>query len=85
MTTPNCCCNWGAAIGSRHGIPSHEYPEFDCADCEVHQQGLGPTDYRCKRHAREQELADNYRDKINRPIVLTRGDQEILKALLDKS
>lgn len=43
-----CCCQMGGAVGKRHGIPSLEGPEFDCADCPMH--GGQQTKYRCKRH-----------------------------------
>lgn len=39
---PDCCCSWGAAV-------TGEYPENGCADCPVHQGGLGET-RRCRRH-----------------------------------
>jgi hypothetical protein len=49
-----CCCNWGAAVGKRHGIASGEWPEFGCAQCPVHQAGMGEQpDELCKRHKRE--------------------------------
>lgn len=50
-----CCCRWGAARGGR-GVPEDaEWPEFECAQCPVHQQGLGPIKERCKRHQRERD------------------------------
>jgi hypothetical protein len=52
-----CCCNWGAAVGKRHGIASQEWPEFGCAQCPVHQAGAGEQpDELCKRHRREASL-----------------------------
>lgn len=46
-----CCCSCGAAVGKRHGIPSDEWPEFDCVDCPTHGcESVQP--YRCKRHTK---------------------------------
>lgn len=54
-----CCCQWGAAVGARGGVPSGEWPEFECADCPVHLEGLGPVTERCRRHRREHQLPDH--------------------------
>lgn len=52
----NCCCNWGNAV-------SGEWPEFGCADCPIHQGGLGEAE-RCKRHTSDRAL-DTLRASIN--------------------
>jgi hypothetical protein len=41
--TAPCCCHYGAAVAG-------EWPEFECADCPVHQEAFGLVENRCRRH-----------------------------------
>jgi hypothetical protein len=59
-----CCCNWGAAVGSRGRGPSGEVPEFPCEDCPVEGHDLmAGSEHRCKRHRREKSKRERGRDE----------------------
>lgn len=54
----NCCCRWGAAVGSRGLGPSGEMPEFPCDDCRVPGHDLMSTGENvCRRHRTERARA----------------------------
>lgn len=52
MMTTTCCCQFGSAVSS-------EWPEGECPECTVHQNGLDSASERdlCRRHKRKRALA----------------------------
>lgn len=73
-----CCCDWGCARGGDNG----EWPEFECKDCPVHCEGLGPIEDRCKRHrkAYDDEMLEEAR--AQRETVLNGRSRETIDDLV---
>lgn len=74
-----CCCNWGAASAAKD---SGEWPEFECKDCPVHCEGLGPVEDRCRRHRKAYDAAGLEESRAQRDRILNDRSQDVIDDLV---